>query len=319
MTKPWTSVAAMMLVEDGSIQLTEPVSKCLPALKGLKVSVARPDPGGASAWTLVPADREPTIQDLLRHAQGFAYDFVTANAPVKEAHVGSKLEALKGEIRDVITASEMVERLSKAPLAFQPGTTWDFSLSTAILGRVIEAVSGMRLSRFLEERIFAPLRMTDSGFSVPQDKGGRIAQPLMPYAVIQIFDPTVPPANDLGGEGGMSTASDYLRFDQMLLDGGKLGNARIPSRSTVALMTADHLGPNIAAPIHPGQILLGVPGYTFGLGFMVRQGAGVPGSPGEFMWGAPPEPSSGWIPRSSWRWCTCRRGRSAGGPTAAGS
>jgi CubicO group peptidase (beta-lactamase class C family) len=289
MTKPWTSVAAMMLVEEGRIQLTDPVSKFLPALKGLKVSVGKADPAlGQTNWTLVPADREPTIQDLLRHTSGFAYDFVTANAPVKEAYVGSKLEALKGEIRDVITASEMVERLSKAPLAFQPGTTWDYSLSTAILGRVIEAVSGMRLSRFLEERLFAPLRMTDSGFSVPQDKAGRIAQPLLPYAVIQIFDPTVPPANDLGGEGGMSTASDYLRFAQMLLDGGKLGNARILSRSTVALMTADHLGPSIATPIHPGQILLGVPGYTFGLGFMVRQGAGVagvPGSPGEFMWG----------------------------------
>ena len=130
--------------------------------------------------------------------------------------------------------------------------------------------------------------MADSGFAVPRAKAGRIAQPLLPYAVIQIFDPTVPPANDLGGEGGLSTAADYLRFAQMLLDGGQLGGARILGRPTVALMTSDQLGPKMATPLEPGAVLLGTTGYTFGLGFMVRQGpgiAGVPGSAGEFMWG----------------------------------
>jgi len=149
-------------------------------------------------------------------------------------------------------------------------------------------VSGKPLSKFLEERLFKPLSMPDSGFVVANEKAGRIAQPLLPYAVIAIFDPTVPPANDLGGEGGLSTAMDYLRFSQMLLDGGKLGGTRVLSRSTIALMTSDHLGARPSSPIGPGELLLGVPGYTFGLGFTVRTGAGiagVPGSPGEYMWG----------------------------------
>jgi CubicO group peptidase (beta-lactamase class C family) len=129
--------------------------------------------------------------------------------------------------------------------------------------------------------------MTDSGFVVPNEKAGRIAQPLLPHA-FTMFDPTVPPANDLGGEGGMSTAMDYLRFSQMLLEGGKLGGTQFLSRTTLTLMTSDHLGARPSSPIEPGELLLGVPGYTFGLGFMVRTGAGtagVPGSPGEYMWG----------------------------------
>jgi CubicO group peptidase (beta-lactamase class C family) len=289
MTKPWTSVAAMMLVEDGKIQLPDPVSKFLPAFKELKVSVATPNAAtGQATYDLVPAAREPTIQDLLRHTSGVAYDFVTRNAPVKEAYEKSGLKAIGVEIRDKLTAAEFVERLAMAPLASQPGTVWEYSLSTALLGRVVEAVSGKPLSKFLEERLFKPLSMPDSGFVVANEKAGRIAQPLLPYAVIAIFDPTVPPANDLGGEGGVSTAMDYLRFSQMLLDGGKLGGTRVLSRSTIALMTSDHLGARPSSPLGPGELLLGVPGYTFGLGFTVRTGAGiagVPGSPGEYMWG----------------------------------
>jgi len=289
MTKPWTSVAAMMLVEDGKIQLPDPVSKFLPVFKELKVSVATPNAAtGQATYDLVPAAREPTIQDLLRHTSGVAYDFVTRNAPVKEAYEKSGLNAIGVEIRDKLTAAEFVERLAMAPLASQPGTVWEYSLSTALLGRVVEAVSGKPLSKFLEERLFKPLSMPDSGFVVANEKAGRIAQPLLPYAVIAIFDPTVPPANDLGGEGGVSTAMDYLRFSQMLLDGGKLDGARVLSRTTIALMTSDHLGGRPSSPVGPGELLLGVPGYTFGLGFTVRTGAGiagVPGSPGEYMWG----------------------------------
>lgn len=289
MTKPWTSVAAMMLVEEGRIQLTDPISKHLPAFKGLQVSVARPDAAtGQVAYSLVPADREPTVQDLLRHTSGLAYDFVTRNAPVKEAYLKAGLAALGAGIREKVTAAEMVERLSKAPLAQQPGTVWEYSLSTAVLGRLVEAVSGMPLSRFLEARLFRPLRMPDSGFSVPREKASRIAQAILPYEAIELFDPVVPPANDLGGEGGVSTAGDYLRFCQMLLDRGALAGARILSRPTVALMTSDHLAGRPSFPVGPGELLMGVPGYTFGLGFMVRQGpgvSGVPGSEGEFMWG----------------------------------
>jgi CubicO group peptidase (beta-lactamase class C family) len=291
MTKPWTSLAAMMLVEDGKIQLPDTVSKFLPAFKGLNVSVATPSVAtpnvttGQTTYELVPAAREPTIQDLLRHTSGVAYDFITRNAPVKEAYEKSDLKGV--EIRDKLTAAEFVERLAKAPLASQPGTQWEYSLSTALLGRVVEAVSGKPLSKFLEERLFEPLSMTDSGFVVPNEKAGRIAQPLLPHA-FTMFDPTVPPANDLGDQGGVSTAMDYLRFSQMLLEGGKLGGTRVLSRSTLAMMTSDHLGARPSSPIGPGELLLGVPGYTFGLGFMVRTGAGiagVPGSPGEYMWG----------------------------------
>jgi CubicO group peptidase (beta-lactamase class C family) len=288
MTKPWTSVAAMMLVEDGEIQLTDPVSKFLPAFKSLNVSVATPNATtGQTTYELVPAAREPTIQDLLRHTSGVAYDFVTRNTPVKEAYEKSDLKAIGLEIRDKITAAEFVERLAKAPLASQPGTVWEYSLSTALLGRVVEALSGQRLSTFLDERLFKPLSMTDSSFVVTNEKAGRIAQPLLPSSFPE-FDPTVPPANDLGGEGGLSTAMDYLRFSQMLLDGGKLDGARVLSRTTIALMTSDHLGGRPSSPVGPGELLLGVPGYTFGLGFMVRTGpgiAGVPGSAGEYMWG----------------------------------
>jgi CubicO group peptidase (beta-lactamase class C family) len=287
MTKPWTSLAAMMLVEDGKIQLPDPVSKFLPAFKGLNVSVATPHAMGQTTYELVPAAREPTIQDLLRHTSGVAYDFVTRNVPVKETYEKSGLNAIGLDIRDKMTAAEFVERLAQAPLASQPGTQWEYSLSTALLGRVVEAVSGEPLSKFLEERLFEPLAMTDSGFMVPNEKAGRIAQPFLPHA-FTMFDPTVPPANDLGGEGGMSTAMDYLRFSQMLLDGGKLGGTPVVSRSTIALMTSDHLGARPSSPVGPGELLLGVPGYTFGLGFAVRTGAGtagLPGSAGEYMWG----------------------------------
>jgi CubicO group peptidase (beta-lactamase class C family) len=288
MTKPWTSLAAMMLVEDGKIQLPDPVSKFLPAFKELKVSVATPNATtGQTTYELVPAAREPTIQDLLRHTSGVAYDFVTRNAPVKEAYEKSDLNAIGLDIRNKLTAAEFVERLAKAPLASQPGTQWEYSLSTALLGRVAEAASGRPLSKFLEERLFGPLGMTDSGFVVPNEKSGRIAQPLLPHT-FPMFDPTVPPANDLGGEGGLSTTMDYLRFSQMLLDGGKLGGTHVVSRSTIALMTSDHLGTRPSSPVGPGELLLGVPGYTFGLGFAVRSGAGtagVPGSAGEYMWG----------------------------------
>ena len=290
MTKPWTSVAAMMLVEEGRIQLTDPISKYLPAFKDLKVSVASKDPAtGQDVYTVEAAKREPTIQDLLRHTSGIAYDFVTRNTPVKDAYKSVGLNALSSEVREKMTPAEFVERLAKAPLASQPGSTWEYSLSTALLGRVVEAVAGMPLSKFLDERLFKPLKMEDSSFSVAKEKGGRIAQPLLPNEGITVFDPTVPATNDLGGEGGLSTTADYLRFTQMLLNGGQLDGVRILSPTTIALMTSDHLGAGYqSSPVAPGQLLLGTPGYTFGLGFMVRQGPGiaaVPGSTGEFMWG----------------------------------
>jgi len=168
---------------------------------------------------------------------------------------------------------------------------WEYSMAVDILGRVIEAASGERLSVFLDERLFKPLKMVDSGFWAPPSKISRLAQPLPvdPASGLKtsVLDVSAEPKNDSGGAGGVSTAMDYLRFGQMLLNGGELDGERVLSRSTIKLMTSDQLGTRVAAPFQPGELLLGTPGYTFGLGFAVRQGdgvAGVPGSAGEFMW-----------------------------------
>jgi CubicO group peptidase (beta-lactamase class C family) len=294
MTKPLVSVAAMMLVEDGKIELTDPVSKFFPAFKGQQVSVARPDGEFARmTYTTVPADREIIVQDLLRHTAGLAYGEITLNAPVKDAYTkaGLYLPGVRDYDARDLTPAEEVERLAKAPLAHQPGTVWEYSLAVDLLGRVVEAASGKRLADFLAQRLFEPLKMQDTGFWVPGAKMDRVAQPLaVDFASgqpIKVIDVSKEPKNDSGGAGGVSTAADYLRFAQMLLNGGQLDGTRVLSRTTVALMTSDHLGTRIAAPVTPSELLLGTPGYTFGLGFAVRQGAGVagvPGSAGEFMW-----------------------------------
>jgi CubicO group peptidase (beta-lactamase class C family) len=294
MTKPLVSVAAMMLVEDGVVELTDPVSKFLPAFKSQQVSVARPDGTLARInYAMMPADREMTVQDLLRHTSGLAYGEITSNAPVKDAYAKSGLY-LAG-VRDYdardLTPAEEVERLAKAPLAHQPGTVWEYSMAVDLLGRVVEAASNKRLADFLDERIFKPLKMRDTSFWVPSGKLSRLAQPLATdFATgqaVKVIDVAKEPKNDSGGAGAISTAADYLRFSQMLLNGGQLDGTRILSRTSIALMTSDHLGSRISTPFGPGELLLGTPGYTFGLGFAVRPGggiAGVPGSAGEFMW-----------------------------------
>lgn len=290
MTKPLASVAAMILVEEGRMQLTDPVSKFLPAFKSMQVSVARAEPEFARlSYTQVAADREMTVQDLLRHTSGLADAEVTANAPVKDAYAKSGLFKPAGpsyESRE-LTPAEHVDRVSKAPLIHQPGTYWEYSIATDVLGRVVEAVSGKSLGEFLDERLFKPLKMADTAFWVPPAKIKRLAQ-TAPEVTIKTLDMTQQPKNDGGAAGGVSTGPDYVRFTQMILNGGRLDGARILSRSTVALMTSDHLGTRIGTSVTPGEVLLQVPGYTFGLGFAVRQGpgvAGVLGSQGEFMWG----------------------------------
>ena len=295
MTKPLASVAAMILVEDGKIQLTDPISKFLPPMKNLMVSVPRPDATYAKhGYALVPAEREPTVQDLLRHTAGLTYYEITTNTPVKEAMVKSGFYDPKGQAFDQrdMTPMEYVERLAKAPLSQQPGRVWEYSVAVDVLGRVVEAASGATLGKFLETRVFEPLKMNDTGFSVPASKMTRLAQPFdkdpITGASIALIDVSKPPKNDSGGAGGVSTAADYLAFSQMLLGGGRLNGARVLSRNTVALMTSDHLGQKILdAGTTPGELLLSSPGYTFGLGFAVRREAGlagVPGSAGEFMW-----------------------------------
>jgi CubicO group peptidase (beta-lactamase class C family) len=289
MTKPLVSVAAMMLVEDGKIELTDSISKFLPAMKNMQVSVAKTDAEFAKVtYTLVSSQREITVQDLLRHTAGLAYANLSQNTPVKEAYTKAGVD----EDPRGLTPAEEVERMSKTPLAHEPGTVWEYSLASDMLGRVVEAASGKRLSDFLDERLFKPLAMNDTAFYVPSEKLSRLAEALPTDASTgkpnKLYDVKAIPNNDSGGAGGVSTAADYLRFAQMMANGGQLDGKRYLSRTTVELMTADHLGTRISAPVTPGEILLASPGYTFGLGFAVRQAAGiagVPGSAGEFMWG----------------------------------
>ncbi len=281
MTKPFTSVAAMMLVEDGRIMLGDPVSKHLPKLANLQVSVPRFDPdSGKAVYALVPAEREMTIQDLLRHTSGLVYGNNTGNAKVKE------LYAKEGVDWNNVTPSEQIERLAKVPLAHQPGMAWEYSLSTDVLGRVVEAVSGVSLGQFFAERIFTPLKMTDSAFLVPNGKVVRLAQPFSKDPVtgnpVKLLDVTVPQKNDAGGAGTAGTAADYARFSQMLLNGGQLDGVRLLGRATVAHMTADHVGDIKVASSTLAR------GYGFGLGFAVRKETGLnamTGSAGEYRWG----------------------------------
>ncbi len=292
MTKPLVSVAAMTLVEEGKLQLTDPVAKYLPEFSVLQVSVPATNGLGQRAYTLVAATRGPTIQDLLRHTAGLAYGEITTNPLVRDAYIKSHLSKpdFDYNVTD-LAPDDFVHALAAAPLAYQPGTVWEYSLAVDLLGRVVEKISGQRLADFVAERLFRPLGMVDSGFSVPAEKQDRIAEPLptdpATGAPNRLIDVRSPPAEDSAGAGGVGTAMDYLRFAEMLEEGGRLDDHIILSPTTVALMTADQLGPTIRPSISPGEMLLGVPGYSFGLGFMVRMTpglAGVPGSVGEFMW-----------------------------------
>lgn len=282
MTKPYTSVAIMMLMEEGRLRVTDPVSRYIPQFANLRVSVATTDPyTGATRYIDVPADREMNIQDLLRHTSGLVYGGFTSHPRVKE------LYAKEGVDWKDLTAAEQIERLAKVPLAHQPGTTFEYGLSTDVLGRIVEAISGMPLSEFLQQRLFAPLGMKDSAFLVPADKVGRLAQPFAVDAAtstaIKLLDVTVPQKNDAGGAGSVGTAADYARFLQMLINGGELDGVRLLSPVTVRYMASDHLGPETK---FSGVTTL--PGGTgFGLGFAVRNETGrfeVIGNAGEYFW-----------------------------------
>ncbi len=293
MTKPMATVAAMILVEDGKLMLTDPISKYLPEFANMQVSVAGKDSSGATAYSLVPAEKPITVQDLMRHTSGIGYAEITKNPVLKKAYTDAGLYVDGGTDYDQrrVPPKDEVTGLAKAPLSSQPGTNWEYGMSIDLLGRVVEAASGMTLGQLMQERIFGPLKMADTGFQVPAAKQSRIAEPLAVDPVTKnpnkLLDVTIAPNNDSAGAGGVSTAGDYMNFVSMMLNGGELNGQRIVSPMTVSLMTSDHLGNRSTVPLSPGQLLMGVEGYTFGLGFMVRQGsglAGVPGSPGEFLW-----------------------------------
>jgi CubicO group peptidase (beta-lactamase class C family) len=281
MSKPVTSVAAMMLVEEGKIALGDPVAKYLPQLGKLKVGVEKTDAGGAVTLDLVPAAREMTVQDLLRHTPGLTYGIFGAGK-VKDLYKELDVDTVDQ------TTAEMVDKLAKLPLMHQPGTVWEYSRATDVLGRLVEVAAGMTLSEFFEQRIFKPLGMNDTGFWVPAGKLGRLAdgQPEPPNnQKPSMIDVTQPPKFEAGGQGLVSTASDYARFLQMLLNGGELDGVRLLGRKTVEYMTANHLEPSVKTE---GAAYLPGPGHGFGLGFGVRLTTGVspmPGSVGDYAWG----------------------------------
>ena len=283
MSKPITTVAAMMLVEEGRLGLQEPVAKYIPQFANVKVGVERNGDNGQRVLDLVDPRQPMTIQDLMRHTSGITYGFF-GDSLVKKAYTDSHVT--RGDFDN----AEFADRIAKLPLAYQPSTTWDYSHSTDVLGRVIEVVSTKSLYAFEKERILDPLGMRDTSFYVKdQSKWPRIAEPLVNDRAIgrdaEFGDPRVPRRWESGGGGMVSTTADYARFLQMLLSGGTLDEHHYLSPKSIAAMTSNQIGP--AAGIMPGPFYLPGPGFGFGLGFAVRLEPGVApqlGSVGEYFW-----------------------------------
>ena len=282
MSKPITTVAAMMLVEDGRLTLGDPIAKYMPQFAKMNVGVEKTDAAGAATLELVPAKAPITVQDLMRHSSGFTYGFF-GKSMVKTLY----LEADLGNAD--MTNADLVERIAKLPLAYQPGTTWEYSHSTDVLGRLVEVVSGRTLYQFEKSRLLDPLGMPDTSFYVSDPvRQARVAEPFkddrMIGTSVEFNDPRVPRKYESGGGGMVGTAADYARFAQMLLNGGTLDGKRYLGPRTVAYMASDHLGTRVV----PGSLYLPGDGYGFGLGFAVRRELGVApyeGEAGDYFWG----------------------------------
>jgi CubicO group peptidase (beta-lactamase class C family) len=283
MTKPVTSVAAMMLVEEGKLDLDAPVARYLPALEGMQVAreVVDPVTGETTNFMLtqlVPQKHPMTVRDLLRHTSGLVY-------PPQFKSTGiHRLYGAKGVFTRNTTLAEFVASLGKLPLAHQPGEVWEYSWGVDVLARVVEVASGQPFDQFLQGRIFGPLHMIDTGFYVPPAKLARLVDP-PPGGRAALWDVTKPSRLFSGGAGLVSTAPDYLRFCQMLLNGGELDGARILSPATVELMTTNSLPADIRFALN---VIGPETGASFGLGFAIRtnpEASQVPGSVGTFTWG----------------------------------
>lgn len=267
MTKPIVSVALMQLAEQGRVLLRDPVAKYLPAFAGVALGV-----DGAAP------KRAPTVHDLLRHTAGLTYEFHEPSA-VRQRYTDANLHSRRR------TSAQHVDLLASLPLMHEPGTVWDYSRATDVLGRLVEVLADAPLGAHLKATLFDPLGMVDSGFDVPPDRHARIAEPLAnpPDGVplVPVFDARVPAALQGGGGGLMSTAADYAKFLRMLLAGGRLEGARLLGRKTVEFMTSDHLGPITRAnDLLPRD-------HGFGLGFAVKTAPGghsEPGSVGSYGW-----------------------------------
>ncbi len=282
MTKPIVSVGVMMLVEQGRLLLSDPVEMYLPELKKLKVGIETADARGNRTLELTPVRQPMTVQDLLRHTSGLTYG-IFGESLVKEEYRKSGL----GNAR--ATSDEFIRTLAQLPLAYQPGTVWEYSHATDVLGVLLERLSGMSLDAFLAERILKPLGMHETGFWVEPEQQHRIAEafPVDPVtgASVKLNQPRRRPNFLSGGGGMMSTLHDYFRFARMLQNEGELEGVRILSRKTLRFMASDHLGELPLAKT--GASYLPGAGYGFGLGFAVRTSEGdafTPGSVGDFHW-----------------------------------
>ncbi len=288
MTKPIVTVGAMMLAEEGKLSLADPVSKYIPAFAETKVSVQKKLADGTVEMSLEPQARPMTIQDLMRHTSGLTYGANGSN-PVKQSYLDMKVATPDQ------TNADMVAKLAKLALLYQPGTTWEYSHSTDVLGRVIEVVSGLPLDKYIEERITKPLKLGDTAFEASADKKDRGARPQKegPKNELPLIpDITFKATWKSGGGGMVSTAADYARFLQMFANGGQLDGVRLISRKTIDLMTADHLSPDTKMgedmwrfeALEPSRRM----GQGFGLGFAVRNDQGrnpLHGSPNDYYWG----------------------------------
>lgn len=287
MTKPIVSLAVMMLAEEGRLSIAYPIGNYLPEWRETP-RVAQVTEGQPT-MELVPARRAITIHDLLRHTSGLA-DASAGDHPVLVAYRAS------GARERGITMEEMSRRVARLPLMHQPGTTWEYSWSTDILGRLVEVVSGQDLDTFVRSRITGPLGMADTGFVAPEAAAGRLAQPQVDSTTGQrpsMPNPLQRPGWYSGGGGMVSTGRDYARFAQFLLNKGELEGTRLVSRKTIELMMSDHLPPGTQTrrvvegrfgPLAPTPEM----GQGFGLGFAVRNTVGhnpLPGSPGDAYWG----------------------------------
>jgi len=290
MTKPVTSVAVMMLYEEGKLLLTDPVSKFIPAFKGQRVRATGPD----APPEPVPARRDSNIRELLSHRSGLTYGFLNGG-PVGQGYRANGVP--DGLATTSLTLAEAMDKLAAEPLVSQPGTAWNYSLSTDVLGRVVEVVSGQSLDAFFRERIFKPLGLNDTGFDVPEGKWSRLATVyspdgaggIRPMKDPETFGNTVmspvawyqaPKTYFSGGAGLVSTARDYARFAQMLLNGGELDGVRLLSPKTIELMTTSH-----TSDLPPSGLVGG--GAQFGLGFRVVTDLGATqtlGSHGLYGW-----------------------------------
>jgi CubicO group peptidase (beta-lactamase class C family) len=282
MTKPITCLAAMMLVDEGKLSPSDPVSKYIPPFAGVKVGIASKAADGAPGLTLVPPDRPVTVEDLLRQTSGITYDYIGGQL-IENAYHDAHI--FDGHFDN----REFAERIARLPLARQPGTLWRYGHSTDVVGRVVEIVSGKSLYQFMKERIFDPLGMTSTRFVLSPAEWKRMAEPLPNDSILRLAEKERRdhPEWESGGGGLVSTIGDYGRFAQMLLNGGTLDGKQYLSPGAFKLMTSDHIGPGSGVArdyfYFPGD------GFGYGYGIAVRTDPGnakppPPGSIGELKW-----------------------------------